>query len=641
MPAQNSPFVEAKYGWDFGESNWNGGMDENLLKFSFLFDRNIDGIVSTLPVPVEGAAYFLTTDKRLYFSTNGSWFSTVTPKWFLVTMKSTGVVYEFDGTSMVAQPDVIDLDTRLDAVELTISTLGSAAFQNSSTFVGQTEFISTKKNDLLKVVNSIAALKALSKDSFTRVFVSGYYTAGDGGGGEYWYDPSDLTSADNGGTVIVASDLARWKLIHYGEISIKQFGAVADAGSVTPTDNQPMIQKAFDCGVPVVIPVGYFAVYSEVVDKLHRSIRGFGPFRSRIVNKGGTGTYGLRVVKDVLDTWPTTRYSHLSDFGVHGSADEFNYAPQPGNGILVADCNWVLFTNVAAFGLDNCLVIGENAWANRFVRCIFAKASQYCVNDLVKTVPGSGDATETSFVSCNIEQGNVGILVNSLYLKFVDCTIEANTTYDLIANKQVRLLSNYFERSTDGIVGTPYACVDLRDGSYGSQLTDNLFLMNNHSNLDGIRYTQRIIEKGSYFSGTSGTNFRAIKFNGTSQSGAQFSTMEQVGSDFVNGAVTDLPTVQTPGISTFNITTSVGLRGRGGALQLQFADFVPESTDSRSLGSASLRYLAVHGRTVNSERHTMVGTVAAASAPNSTLFVDTADNKLKYKDAAGVVNLLY
>ncbi len=33
--------------------------------------------------------------------------------------------------------------------------------------------------------------------------------------------------------------------------------------------------------------------------------------------------------------------------------------------------------------------------------------------------------------------------------------------------------------------------------------------------------------------------------------------------------------------------------------------------------------------------------VAAASVPNSTLFVDTADSKLKWKDSVGVVNLLY
>ena len=66
MPQQQSPFLEGKYGWSFGEGGWNTGMDENLLKFSFMFDRNVDAIVGSLPAAVNGQAYFLTSDNRLY-----------------------------------------------------------------------------------------------------------------------------------------------------------------------------------------------------------------------------------------------------------------------------------------------------------------------------------------------------------------------------------------------------------------------------------------------------------------------------------------------------------------------------------------------------------------------------------------------
>ena len=33
MTQQTSPFLDVKYGWNYGESGWNTGMDENLVKF--------------------------------------------------------------------------------------------------------------------------------------------------------------------------------------------------------------------------------------------------------------------------------------------------------------------------------------------------------------------------------------------------------------------------------------------------------------------------------------------------------------------------------------------------------------------------------------------------------------------------------
>lgn len=99
MPQKTSPFLEGKWGWNFGESGWNTGADENWLKFSYMFDANVDAIVATLPVAVNGEAYFLTTDNRIYFVVDGTYYSTPVPKWFQFKIKSTGVVYLFDGAS--------------------------------------------------------------------------------------------------------------------------------------------------------------------------------------------------------------------------------------------------------------------------------------------------------------------------------------------------------------------------------------------------------------------------------------------------------------------------------------------------------------------------------------------------------------
>lgn len=89
-------------------------------------------------------------------------------------------------------------------------------------------------------VATIAALKAVSHTAHTTALVLGYYAAGDGVEGVYWYDASDTTSADNGGTIIVATDGGRWKLTQSGVISVKQFGAKTDG-----TDAATAINAAF------------------------------------------------------------------------------------------------------------------------------------------------------------------------------------------------------------------------------------------------------------------------------------------------------------------------------------------------------------------------------------------------------------
>ncbi len=77
-----------------------------------------------------------------------------------------------------------------------------------------------------QVVDSIAALRLLLKTSPSKyAFVTGYYAAWDGGGGNYSLDAADTTSADDGGSIIVAADGGRWKLARTNYVSVRQFGA--------------------------------------------------------------------------------------------------------------------------------------------------------------------------------------------------------------------------------------------------------------------------------------------------------------------------------------------------------------------------------------------------------------------------------
>lgn len=137
MSQQQAPWLETAYGWAYGESGWNSGVDSNFLKFSFLFDRNVDSVVATLPPAVNGQAHYNTTDNRIYFAVNTAYYSTPVPKWFTVVIRSTGETWQFNGTSLVQIESTTSLDIRLDSITLTVESLGTAAFEDVSAFATQ------------------------------------------------------------------------------------------------------------------------------------------------------------------------------------------------------------------------------------------------------------------------------------------------------------------------------------------------------------------------------------------------------------------------------------------------------------------------------------------------------------------------
>ena len=229
-----------------------------------------------------------------------------------------------------------------------------------------------------RTVDSIADLRLLKGTRNQRAFVLGYYEKGDGGGGAYYVDLLDTTTADNGGTVIIANDGARWKLEPSDFLNVKQFGARGDS----ITDDTGCIQAAFDAvhttstGMwrKILFPLGGYFVSQTLMAKPNTHISGVGSrIGCAIIRQGNyghtitcgndsTGAQGFQC--EDLDfihgdpfsgTEPTMSeiswYSHLFLRGSNTASVRRCYFSRMRHGIYVSGGYWVHITDCLFYGV--------------------------------------------------------------------------------------------------------------------------------------------------------------------------------------------------------------------------------------------------------------------------------------------------
>lgn len=129
--------------------------------------------------------------------------------------------------------DVVDGQSRSvlgDPVPWTYSAADGAAFvDDGSTVVKPNEILTANPGRWYRatsapVLPTWAALGLAVSGKHAAIHLQAYATLGDGAGGDFDYDPSDTTTADNGGTVRVAGT-KRLKRRYSGEINLRWFGA--------------------------------------------------------------------------------------------------------------------------------------------------------------------------------------------------------------------------------------------------------------------------------------------------------------------------------------------------------------------------------------------------------------------------------
>ncbi len=106
----------------------------------------------------------------------------------------------------------------------------------------------SNRNHHIITVNTISDLATVDTAKIKAVFVNGYDSPYDGGGGFFSYDPA-RSSINNGGTIIHG-----WIRRYSGAINVKWFGAKTDGSNTTSS-----IQSAIDSGAKeIFVPAGTY-----------------------------------------------------------------------------------------------------------------------------------------------------------------------------------------------------------------------------------------------------------------------------------------------------------------------------------------------------------------------------------------------
>ena len=349
------------------------------------------------------------------------------------------------------------------------------------------------------VVTNVSALRALDKTKISYAVTKGYYTAGDGGAGEYWYDSSDTTSTDNGGTVIKANDNGRWKIVVNGTINIECFGvvgngivddtaafksALASGASLTATAGKTVILKdsvTFDIGKISAFGNGAILDFSSLAGTTKAAIT--------FVNTNA-GFYvdliAALATKNVFSGFailgPGKSGGGVSD-GTIGLQNKTSHC-------CVRDCIF--------YGFGTGLLLGSNSYAQDYDHVAVAQ----CALGILLEAGGSNYGERIIFTNSSIYDNVLAVSnnCNTGALQFIGCSIDYNI-------KSINATNN----SVTELISTWLECDDAGSGNVQVSLSgaSNLIVSNG-----------KIVQRGSM-----GALSQAGFINTSSDSSASFNSV--------------------------------------------------------------------------------------------------------------------
>lgn len=237
-------------------------------------------------------------------------------------LDKSGSFWDFSGKAgkNAADPvDAQDVATKnwvglfIDSISGIVNTTMGIAYDASNLFT-YLRFSNSRTTD------TIASLRAISSSRNQRALVLGYYARGDYFPLSYSVDQDDTTSSDDGFSVIVASDGARWKPSLSGYIDVRWAGAKPDNTTDSYAAIQRCITYAGAAGISKIYVFGKYVITDTLVVDYNDYFKG--------VNiEGGSALIDqIRQTGNNKDAfwWSTTQYlrnSTLKDVGIYCMAN--------------------------------------------------------------------------------------------------------------------------------------------------------------------------------------------------------------------------------------------------------------------------------------------------------------------------------
>jgi hypothetical protein len=142
-------------------------------------------------------------------------------------------------------------------------------------------------------VQTIPDLKAASYSIGSQTLaVLGYNSAGDGGGGEFYFDATSTQSEDGGMVIkpnsILPANPGRWKRVVQGDVNVRWFGAYGNGVSDDRAFIKSAILYAQTLGLSVYLPAGVYKISAPLI--LQSNARLYGDGASTVIVNATAGS---------------------------------------------------------------------------------------------------------------------------------------------------------------------------------------------------------------------------------------------------------------------------------------------------------------------------------------------------------------